>query len=62
MAKEEIKIKTERREERGSGAARRLLRAAPADGSGCLYGLPTSCRVPPNSAVTITFEYKGLGY
>lgn len=33
-----------------------------ADGYSCLYGLSTSCRVPPGSAVEITFEYKGLGY
>ncbi|PSC68033.1 peptidyl-prolyl cis-trans isomerase chloroplastic [Micractinium conductrix] len=32
------------------------------DGYSCLYGLSTSCRVPPGSAVEITFEYKGLGY
>lgn len=32
------------------------------DGYSCLYGLSTSCRVPPSSSVVITFDFKGLGY
>lgn len=32
------------------------------EGDGCLYGLSSSCRIPPNSPVEITFRYKGLGY
>lgn len=39
-----------------------LLPAARADGYSCLYGLSTSCRVPPSSSVVITFDFKGLGY
>lgn len=31
-------------------------------GDGCLFGLPDSCRIPPNSPVEITFKYRGLGY
>jgi peptidylprolyl isomerase len=31
-------------------------------GDGCLFGLPDSCRIPPNSPVVITFRYQGLGY
>ena len=31
-------------------------------GDGCLFGLDDSCRVPPASAVQITFRYRGLGY
>jgi FKBP-type peptidyl-prolyl cis-trans isomerase len=31
-------------------------------GDGCLFGLPESCRIPPNSPVEITFKYRGLGY
>lgn len=31
-------------------------------GDGCLFGLPDSCRIPPNSAVEISFKYRGLGY
>ncbi|KAL4436581.1 hypothetical protein ABPG75_003720 [Micractinium tetrahymenae] len=32
------------------------------DGYSCLYGLSTSCRVPPKSSVQITFTFQGLGY
>jgi FKBP-type peptidyl-prolyl cis-trans isomerase len=31
-------------------------------GDGCLFGLPDSCRIPPNSPVEITFMYKGTAY
>ncbi|KAK9830059.1 hypothetical protein WJX72_009477 [[Myrmecia] bisecta] len=33
-----------------------------AKGEGCLFGLDEKCRVPPNAAIEITFEYLGLGY
>jgi peptidylprolyl isomerase len=31
-------------------------------GDGCLFGRADSCRIPPNSPVEITFQYRGLGY
>jgi FKBP-type peptidyl-prolyl cis-trans isomerase len=48
------------------GGARTLLvppeLAYGSTGDGCLFGLPDSCRIPPNSPVEITFKYRGLGY
>lgn len=48
------------------GGARTLLippeLAYGSTGDGCLFGLPDSCRIPPNSPVIVTFKYRGLGY